>query len=110
SGTPASTRRSTWRPSRRPGSCRAATSAARTRPLQRRRSPCSREIEARLMDRFAHYGWPFLEPRHAALAKEMEAFASESLGFTHGEDADAICRRLVQDLVCAGYLRHAVTD
>lgn len=62
------------------------------------------------MDRFAHYGWPFFEPRHAALAREAEAFSSSSLSFAHGEDADAICRRLVQDLGCAGYLHYCVTD
>ena len=62
------------------------------------------------MDRFAHYGWPFFEPRHAALARQAEDFASSSLGFAHGDDADGICRRLVQDLGCAGYLHHCVTD
>ena len=62
------------------------------------------------MDRFAHYGWPFFEPRHAALAREAEAFSSGSLSFAHGEDADGICKRLVQDLGCAGYLHHCVTD
>jgi acyl-CoA dehydrogenase len=62
------------------------------------------------MDRFAHYDWPFFEPRHAVLAKEADGFSRESLGFAHGEDADAICRRLVQDLGCAGYLRHCVSD
>ena len=60
------------------------------------------------MDRFQHYEWPFLEPRHAELAKKAELFARESLGFAHGEDADAICRRLVQDLGCAGFLSHCV--
>ena len=60
------------------------------------------------MDRFAHYGWPFLEPRHAELAKKVERYAIENLGFAHGEDADAICRRLVQDLGCAGFLSHCV--
>jgi len=56
------------------------------------------------MDRFAHYGWPFFEPRHAALAEQAESFCKEGLGFAHGEDADAICRRLVQDLGCSGFL------
>ncbi|MGH8669083.1 MAG: acyl-CoA dehydrogenase family protein [Burkholderiales bacterium] len=56
------------------------------------------------MDRFEHYGWPFFDARHAALARQAEEFAKSSLGFAHGEDADAICRRLVQDLGCAGYL------
>jgi acyl-CoA dehydrogenase len=60
------------------------------------------------MDRFAHYGWPFFEPRHAALAKQAESFCKEGLGFAHGEDADAICRRLVQDLGCAGFLAYCV--
>jgi acyl-CoA dehydrogenase len=62
------------------------------------------------MDRFAHYGWPFFEAKHAALARQAEEFSSQNLSFAHGEDADAICRRLVQDLGCAGYLRHCVTD
>jgi alkylation response protein AidB-like acyl-CoA dehydrogenase len=62
------------------------------------------------MDRFAHYGWPFFEARHAALAQQAEAYAKGSFGYAHGEDADAICRRLVQDLGCAGYLHHCVTD
>jgi alkylation response protein AidB-like acyl-CoA dehydrogenase len=62
------------------------------------------------MDRFAHLGWPFFEPKHAALAAQADAFSRESLAFAHGEDADAVCRRLVQDLGCAGYLHHCVSD
>src|SRR5688572_26963968 len=62
------------------------------------------------MDRFAHYEWPFFEPRHAALAREIERYSKENLGYAHGEDADAICKRLVQDLGCAGYLRHCVSE
>ena len=62
------------------------------------------------MDRFAHYGWPFFDGRHGKLAREVEQWASENLAHAHGEDADAICRRLVQDLGCAGYLRHCVAD
>jgi acyl-CoA dehydrogenase len=62
------------------------------------------------MDRFAHYAWPFFDGRHALLSREAEAWARESLGHAHGDDADAICRRLVQDLGCAGYLRHCVTE
>jgi acyl-CoA dehydrogenase len=61
------------------------------------------------MDRFAHYAWPFFEARHAVLAQQAESF-SQDLHFAHGQDADAICRRLVQDLACAGYLRYCVTD
>jgi acyl-CoA dehydrogenase len=62
------------------------------------------------MDRFAHYGWPFLEPKHAKLARQAEGWAQDNLGHAHGDDADAICKRLVQDLGCAGYLAHCVTE
>jgi alkylation response protein AidB-like acyl-CoA dehydrogenase len=62
------------------------------------------------MDRFAHYGWPFFEARHADLARQAEAWARENLAYAHGEDTDAICKRLVQDLGGAGFLRHCVTD
>jgi alkylation response protein AidB-like acyl-CoA dehydrogenase len=62
------------------------------------------------MDRFAHYEWPFFEPRHAELARQAEGWAKENLGHAHGSNADSICRRLVQDLGCAGYLRHCVSE
>ena len=58
------------------------------------------------MDRFGHYAWPFFEPRHAKLAGEAQAWAQDSLAHAAnekaGSDADSICRRLVQDLGCAG--------
>jgi acyl-CoA dehydrogenase len=63
-----------------------------------------------MMDRFAHYGWPFFEARHEKLAREAEAWARGNLGHAHGADADAICKRLVQDLGCAGYLNYAATE
>jgi alkylation response protein AidB-like acyl-CoA dehydrogenase len=62
------------------------------------------------MDRFAQYSWPFFEERHARLAAQAEGWARENLAHAHGEDADAICKRLVQDLGCAGYLSHAVNE
>jgi len=62
------------------------------------------------MDRFAHLQWPFFGPDHAALAKKAEAFSLESLAYAHGDDADAICKRLVQDLGCAGFLSHSVSE
>ena len=62
------------------------------------------------MDRFAHYAWPFFEARHEKLARETDAWARENLGHAHGKDADGICRRLVQDLGCAGFLSHAATE
>jgi len=62
------------------------------------------------VDRFAHLDWPFFEDRHRKLARDADAWASENLGYAHGEDADAICRRLVQDLGCAGWLHHCATE
>ena len=62
------------------------------------------------MDRFPHYAWPFFEARHAKLAAEAEAWARDNLAHAHEEDADKICKRLVQDLGCAGYLNYAVTE
>ena len=54
------------------------------------------------MDRFAHYAWPFFDERHAKLAAQADAWTRDNLGHAHGDDADAICKRLVQDLGCAG--------
>jgi acyl-CoA dehydrogenase len=62
------------------------------------------------MDRFAHYEWPFLEPRHGKLAREADAWARENLGHAHDGDADQICKRLVADLGCAGLLHHCVSE
>src|SRR5882672_4236576 len=76
----------------------------------RSRNPNSKEIRKIRMDRFAHYAWPFFDARHAKLAAEADSWARENLAHAHGEDADAICKRLVQDLGCAGYLNHCVTE
>ncbi len=62
------------------------------------------------MDRFAHYAWPFFEARHEKLAREADAWADANLAHAHGNDADAVCKRLVQDLGCAGYLSYAATE
>jgi acyl-CoA dehydrogenase len=62
------------------------------------------------MHRFAHYEWPFFAPGHAKLAGDAEGWANENLAHAHGENADAICKRLVQDLGCAGHLRHCVSE
>jgi acyl-CoA dehydrogenase len=62
------------------------------------------------MERFTHYEWPFFESRHAALARQADQFSRESFGHAHGDDADAICRRLVQDLGCAGFLHTCVSE
>jgi acyl-CoA dehydrogenase len=62
------------------------------------------------MDRFAHLQWPFFEATHRKLAREAEAWAKDNLAHAHGDDADAICKRLVQDLGCAGYLNHVASE
>jgi acyl-CoA dehydrogenase len=62
------------------------------------------------MDRFAHYDWPFFDEKHQKLARESETWSRENLAHAHGDNADAICKRLVQDLGCAGYLRHCVSE
>jgi acyl-CoA dehydrogenase len=62
------------------------------------------------MDRFAHLHWPFFEEKHRKLAAEAEAWAKENLAHAHGEDADAICKRLVQDLGCAGFLNFVANE
>jgi alkylation response protein AidB-like acyl-CoA dehydrogenase len=62
------------------------------------------------MDRFAHYAWPFFEPRHARLAQEVEAWARENVAHLDHGNTDDACKRLVQDLGCAGLLHHCVGD
>jgi acyl-CoA dehydrogenase len=52
--------------------------------------------------------WPFFEPRHAELARTLDAWASEHVADAHGADVDATCKSLVARLGEAGWLRHAV--
>ncbi len=52
--------------------------------------------------------WPFLEPRHAKLARELDAWASQHVSGEHGDDLDAECRSLVRALGEGGWLKHAV--
>ena len=52
--------------------------------------------------------WPFFEPRHAQLARELEAWANANVAHDHGPDVDAQCRALVKSLGAAGWLAHAV--
>ena len=54
--------------------------------------------------------WPFLEPRHAELARSLDAWATVNIGADHGPDVDAQCRRLVRELGDGGWLRHAVGE
>lgn len=62
------------------------------------------------MDRYAHLDWPFLDPLHAPLARAVDTWACANLEHAHGEDADAICRKLVKDLGKAGYLNYCVSE
>jgi acyl-CoA dehydrogenase len=55
-----------------------------------------------------YLNWPFFEPRHAALARELDAWAARHLAQAHGPEVDAACRALVAQLGEAGWLRHAV--
>lgn len=55
-----------------------------------------------------HLEWPFLEPRHRALALELERWASVHLRIEDPRDIDAACRTLVRQLGEGGWVRHAV--
>ena len=52
--------------------------------------------------------WPFFEPRHKALAGEIEAWARAEIRTEHASDVDHACKELVRALGKAGWLRHAV--
>jgi acyl-CoA dehydrogenase len=52
--------------------------------------------------------WPFFEPRHTALARDLEAWSAAHLGHPHGSDVDAECRALVRAIGGAGWFAHAV--
>jgi acyl-CoA dehydrogenase len=56
----------------------------------------------------AYLDWPFFEPRHRALAVELDTWAVVNVAGVHGPDVDAACRELVRRLGDAGWLRHAV--
>ena len=51
--------------------------------------------------------WPFLEERHRALEREIEAWAQRHVADEDG-DLDAACRRLVKALGTGGWLDHCV--
>src|SRR4051812_43416980 len=52
--------------------------------------------------------WPFFEPRHRALAQELDAWAGEHIADGHTGDVDAQCRQLVRQLGQGGWLNLAV--
>ncbi len=54
--------------------------------------------------------WPFFEPRHAQLARDLDAWALAHLHAEHGPEVDAECRALVRALGEGGWLHHAVGE
>ncbi len=53
--------------------------------------------------------WPFLDDRHRALRRELDAWAARNVpGLIDHHDVDGSCRKLVAALGQAGFLRHAV--
>ena len=57
-----------------------------------------------------HLDWPFFEPRHKALAADLDRWARAEVSAPHGndKDVDQICRRLAHQLGEAGWLKYAV--
>ena len=60
----------------------------------------------------SYLDWPFFEQRHAALERELDAWAAQHVRDAHGDGGngavDAQCRKLVRALGEAGWLRHAI--
>ena len=60
----------------------------------------------------SHLDWPFLEPRHKTLAKELELWACHMLSeATHPHsvsEVDEACRKLVRQLGEGGWLKYAI--
>jgi acyl-CoA dehydrogenase len=52
--------------------------------------------------------WPFFEPRHAALGRDIDAWAAEHIDPAHPADIDSACRALVRQLGNWGWLSHSV--
>jgi len=52
--------------------------------------------------------WPFFEPRHAALARDIDAWALEHIDPAHPANIDSACRALVRQLGNWGWLAHSV--
>jgi len=60
-----------------------------------------------------HLDWPFLEPRHKALAMEVDRWAGRELSDEHPQEStvhaiDDACRKLVSRLGEDGWLKYAV--
>ncbi len=60
----------------------------------------------------SHFDWPFLEPRHKALATELEQWAGQTLSDEASDHSvravDDACRKLVRQLGDGGWLKYAI--
>ena len=54
--------------------------------------------------------WPFFEPRHRELARDLEAWCRTTIHDAHAADPDAACRALVRELGKAGFLSLCVAQ
>jgi len=54
----------------------------------------------------SYLSWPFFEPRHRALAKQLDAWCAENLKDIDHHDTDAACRTLVARLGAGGWLKN----
>ncbi len=54
--------------------------------------------------------WPFFEPRHAALARDLDNWAHDGLSAVDHGDTDQACRTLVSQLGEAGWLDHSAAS
>jgi acyl-CoA dehydrogenase len=54
--------------------------------------------------------WPFFEPRHRTLVRDLDAWAVQHVSQEHASDVDAACRAFVRSLGAGGWLQHAVVD
>jgi acyl-CoA dehydrogenase len=52
--------------------------------------------------------WPFFDNSHRELAGKLESWCESGLKAPHGEDVDAECRALVNQLGAGGWLRYCV--
>jgi len=60
------------------------------------------------MSDIRYLDWPFFEPRHAQMQRELDTWAHEHVSQHAHADVDAECRALVKSLGAGGWLRHAV--
>jgi acyl-CoA dehydrogenase len=56
----------------------------------------------------SHMEWPFFDPHHRVLAKDLDAWASKNIRVGDEKDVDAACRNLVRQLGSAGWLKYAI--